>query len=183
MKYNPEIHHRRSIRLPSYDYSQPGAYFITLCTTKKQCWFGQIKDRKMHINQLGKIVQNEWLKSAQLRQNLRLDEWIVMPNHFHAIVWMLESKEEQKSNSSPVLLGKVNCEDLSHKLSKKSFQRKANSLGSFIGGFKASVTKKINQLCQNTSIPIWQRNYYESIIQDERALDSIREYIQQNPQR
>ncbi len=183
MKYNPAIHHRRSIRLPSYDYSQPGAYFITLCTTQKQCWFGQIHDGQMHINQLGKIVQTEWLKSAKMRPNLRLDEWIVMPNHLHGIVWIVESEHQQKSNSSPVLLAEANCRDLSNESSKQSFHRKANSLGSFIGGFKASVTKQINQFRKNTSIPIWQRNYYESIIQDERALDSIREYIQQNPQR
>lgn len=183
MKYNPQIHHRRSIRLPSYDYSQPGAYFITLCTAKKQCWFGQINDGQMPINQLGKIVQNEWLKSAKMRLYLRLDEWIVMPNHLHGIVWIDESEPQQKSNSSYGLVGEAHFPNLSNKSSGKSFHRKGNSLGSFIGGFKGSVTKQINQFRQNTSIPIWQRNYYESIIQDERALDSIREYIQQNPQR
>nr|WP_202803621.1 transposase [Spirulina subsalsa] len=183
MKYNPETHHRRSIRLPCYDYSQPGAYFITLCTHQKQCWFGQIDDGKMYINQLGKIVQNEWLKSAQMRPNLSLDEWIVMPNHLHGIVWLSELEKKRTNNSSYGNLGKADYADLSPESQKKAFRKKANSLGSFIGGFKASVTKQINQFRENTSIPIWQRNYYESIIQDETALNSIREYIQNNPQR
>ncbi|WP_254568739.1 transposase [Oscillatoria sp. HE19RPO] len=183
MKYNPEIHHRRSIRLPFYDYSQPGAYFITLCTTRKQCWLGKIYDGKMHLNHLGQIVQVEWLKSAEMRPNIRLDEWVVMPNHLHGIVWILEAKELQKTDLSHGLPCEYEFGSLYNKSSKKSFNRKANSLSSFIGGFKGSVTRKINQLCKNPSIPIWQRNYYESIIEDEKALDSIREYIQLNPQR
>ena len=126
MKDNREIHHRRSIRLKGYNYSQPGADFISLCTYQRQCWFGEIYQAQMHLNQIGKIVEQEWLKSAQMRPNLKLDEWIIMPNHLHGIVWIV-------------------------------------------------------QCCNNNSIPIWQRNYYESIIRDEKGLNQIRESIQNNP--
>ena len=86
MKYNPEYHHRRSIRLQGYNYSQTGIYFVTICTHKRQCLFGEIRNGKMILNQIGKIVAQEWLKSAEIRQEIELDEWIIMPNHLHGIV-------------------------------------------------------------------------------------------------
>lgn len=86
MKYNPEAHHRRSIRLKGYDYSQAGAYFITICTQSRECLFGEIMDREMRLNEAGKIVADEWIKSAEIRNEIELDTWVVMPNHFHGIV-------------------------------------------------------------------------------------------------
>ena len=173
MKYNPEIHHRRSIRLQGYDYSQPGAYFVTVCTYQKQCWFGEIHHGQMLLNQIGNIVVREWLKTSQIRPNFKLDEWVVMPNHLHGIIWTMESKTKA---IAPKNGDKTNTD-------KKKLNRPSNSLESAIGGFKASVTKQINQFRHNTVIPIWQRNYYESIIRDEKALNLIREYIQHNPAR
>ena len=86
MKYNPQHHHRRSIRLPNYDYSRSGIYFVTICTHQKQCLFGEIDRGKMFLNQIGNIVREEWLKSAQIRKEIELDEWVIMPNHLHGIV-------------------------------------------------------------------------------------------------
>jgi putative transposase len=149
MKYNPEIHHRRSIRLKGYDYSQPGSYFITLCTYKRQCWFGEIHKGKMHLNQLGNIVKQEWLKSAQIRPNLRLDEWIIMPNHFHGIVWIVQSKIEMKSEDN--LSNEGVCNTPQPPL-REGLRRPGNSLGSFIGGFKSAVTRRINLCCNNNSL-------------------------------
>ena len=79
MKYNPEHHHRRSIRIQGYDYSKTGIYFVTICTHQRQCLFGEIRNEKMILNQIGKIVAQEWLKSAEIRQEIALDEWIIMP--------------------------------------------------------------------------------------------------------
>ena len=84
--YKPEIHHRRSIRLRSHDYSSPGYYFITLCCKNRECLFGEIVDHKMILNDFGRIVHDEWMRSATIRKEIELDEFIVMPNHFHAIV-------------------------------------------------------------------------------------------------
>ena len=86
MKYDPNKHHRRSIRLPGYDYRQSGAYFVTICACQRQCLFGDIIDGRMILNQYGMVVANEWQKSAVIRREIELDAWVVMPNHFHGIV-------------------------------------------------------------------------------------------------
>lgn len=86
MQYNPDLHHRSSIRLKGYDYSQPGAYFITICTHNRACLFGHIVNGAMVLNDVGKIVADEWMKSDEIRNEIELDEWVVMPNHMHAIV-------------------------------------------------------------------------------------------------
>ncbi|MGH7601113.1 MAG: transposase [bacterium] len=86
MSYDPEIHHRRSIRLKGYDYSQAGAYFITICTHDRECIFGEIRDGQMQLNEIGKIVEAEWLKTVEIRDNVELDAFVVMPNHVHGII-------------------------------------------------------------------------------------------------
>ncbi|MEB3120773.1 MAG: transposase [Snowella sp.] len=170
MKFDPEKHHRRSIRLKNYDYSQPGYYFLTICTYQRQSWFGEIKNYRMYLNQIGKIVAEEWINTPKIRSNFELDEWIIMPNHLHGIViineHILETGEENIKFS-----GARNA----------PLRQEPNSISSFVAGFKSAVTKRINLLRNNRDIPIWQRNYYESIIQDEQSLIAIQEYILNNP--
>ncbi|TVQ50061.1 MAG: transposase [Gloeocapsa sp. DLM2.Bin57] len=172
-KYNPSEHHRRSIRLPEYDYSQSGMYFITICTYQKQCLFGEINQGQMYLNQIGKMVAQEWLNSAKIRQEITLDEWIIMPNHIHGIV-IIEKETDfnqginhQKGASLAPLQG----------------GRKPRSLSSFVGGFKSAVTKRIKAISTEPNPPVWQRNFYESIIRNEQKLWQIREYILNNPYR
>ena len=86
MKYNPDIHHRRSIRLKGYDYSQNGLYFITICTQNREHLFGTITNGQMALNPMGEIAHNEWFKTASMRPNIRLHEFIAMPNHIHGII-------------------------------------------------------------------------------------------------
>jgi len=86
MTYNPQIHHRRSIRLKGYDYSQAGAYFVTFCTQDRNCIFGKIENDEMILNEFGQIAYNEWVKLSDRFQNMELDVFQVMPNHFHAII-------------------------------------------------------------------------------------------------
>ncbi|MGH7495875.1 MAG: transposase [bacterium] len=86
MSYDPRIHHRRSIRLKGYDYSQAGAYFITICTHNRECVLGEVIDGQMHLSQFGKIVVAEWLKTGEIRENVELDVFEVMPNHMHSIL-------------------------------------------------------------------------------------------------
>jgi putative transposase len=168
MEYNPNYHHRRSIRLPHYDYSQSGIYFVTICTYKKQCLFGEIKEGKMSLNQIGKIVAQEWLKSSIIRQELELDEWIIMPNHLHGIVVI--TKNDEGASLAPLRENGVQ-------------KRKGRSLSSFISGFKSSVTKRIKPICEQVNPIIWQRNYYEKIVRNEQNLNQIREYMIKNPQK
>ncbi|MDB9543479.1 hypothetical protein PN472_10030 [Microcystis aeruginosa CS-1036] len=108
MTFDPEKHHRRSIRLRNYDYSQPGAYFVTICTYQKQSWFGEIKNGQIYLNQLGKIVADEWLKTCKIRPNFKLDEWVIMPNHFHGIVIINDYSGDDQSlgaRDAPLDLG------------------------------------------------------------------------------
>ena len=170
MKFDPEKHHRRSIRLKNYDYSQPGFYFLTICTYQRQSWFGEIKNDRMYLNQIGKIVAEEWLNTPKIRSNFLLDEWVIMPNHLHGIVIINEHiLETGKGNRD--ILGARNA----------PLRQEPNSISSFVAGFKSAVTKRINLLRNNRDIPIWQRNYYESVIRDENALRVIREYVLNNP--
>src|SRR3989304_7809363 len=85
-KFNPDIHHRRYVRLKGFDYSKAGAYFVTVCAWQRGCLFGEIVDGKMRLNEYGRIVENEWLKAPEVRNNVELDYYIVMPNHFHGIL-------------------------------------------------------------------------------------------------
>ena len=85
-RYDPSLHHRHSIRLAGYDYSQNGAYFLTLCTHDREKIFGDVVNGEMQLNECGCIVRDEWLKSAQIRHEIELDEFIIMPNHLHGIV-------------------------------------------------------------------------------------------------
>ena len=92
MKYDPVKHHRWSIRLKGYDYSLAGAYFVTICTQNRLCLFGNIAENQMRLNDAGEIVANEWMKTAEIRNEIELDEWVVMPNHFHGIVVITNSE-------------------------------------------------------------------------------------------
>lgn len=164
---------RRSIRLQNYDYSQEGMYFITICTYQKQCIFGEIFKGTMILNQIGNLVEREWLKSVSIREEIELDEWVVMPNHIHGIVIIHHNNNlnDEKKN----ITGAIN--------EPKKRIRKPKSLSSFIAGFKASVTKEIKKLCRDEKPLVWQRNYYETVIRNEQQLNQIREYIRYNPLR
>ena len=187
MKYNPQHHHRRSIRLPNYDYSRSGIYFITICTHQKQCLFGDINNGRMSLNQIGKIVVEEWLKSAQIRKEIELDEYVIMPNHLHGIVLI---HNDLKIGDRLCLRDRNIVDDkgaslapLQNNVVDVSRQRKPRSLSSFVAGFKSSVTKRIKIFCPQPNPPIWQRNYHESIVGEEQQLARIRQYILNNPQK
>lgn len=170
------VNKRRSIRLPGYDYSQAGYYFVTICCYQRKCLLGEIINGTMRLNQYGEIVQKEWLKSAVIRTEISLDEFIVMPNHFHGIVII----NPVGANINPV--GANGCSPLPES-SKKPIMplMKPKSLSSLMAGFKSSVTKQINIIRNTPGTKVWQRNYYEHIIRDEKALNNIRQYIINNP--
>jgi REP element-mobilizing transposase RayT len=159
MKYNPNIHHRRSIRLKGYDYSQPGAYFITICTHLRERIFGEIVDGKMQLNQFSKIVQSHWRNLEKYHSHIQLDEFVVMPNHFHGII--IINKNMMVDTAS---------------------DRKQTGVPEVIRGFKTFSARQINKIRHQSGIPLWQRNYYERIIRDEEELSQIQKYIINNPQ-
>ncbi len=186
MPYNPQTHHRRSIRLQGYDYTTPGAYFITLCTHQRQCLFGDIVDGQMQLNAWGRIVADEWLKSATIRQEIELDEWVVMPNHFHGIVFIQSIETDRSVGANGDSVGANGRSPLQVSRHDRSPQpgvapsMQPRSLSSLIAGFKSATTKHINIARKAPGTPVWQRNY-DHIIRNEDALHQIRDYVQTNP--
>jgi len=175
MKYHPDKHHRRSIRLQGYDYSQPGAYFITLCTQNRECLFGGILNGEIRLNEFGKIAHQCWLEIPQHFPHVQLDEFVVMPNHIHGIIVL-----------NNIVVGVQNIEPLQQNIEPLQNQNAyqhiiPRSIGSIIRGFKIGVTKNFRQ---NTDIyVVWQRNYYEHMIRNEVELNRIRQYIIDNPKK
>ncbi len=185
MKYDPQIHHRRSIRLKGYDYSQAGAYFITICCQDRACLFGKIADGRMVLNDAGKIANECWLQIPEHFPKVILHEHIVMPNHVHGIIELDSTVTVGVQNDA----GDVGVQDF-EPLRGQNFEpqrRRQNefqkiiprSIGSIIRGYKIGVTKWFRN---NTEIQIvWQRNYYEHILRNERSYQIISNYIIDNP--
>jgi putative transposase len=172
MPFDRQHHHRRSIRLPRYNYSQEGTYFVTICTYEKSELFGDIVDRAMIVNQFGQIVQHEWEKTTRIRQEIELDVFVVMPNHIYGIVVITTDNTVGAHGHAP-----LQNDD------PRAPHRKTKSLGAFIAGFKCAATKRINAVRGTPGKPVWQRNYYEHIIRDDAELKDIQEYILTNPLR
>jgi len=169
VKYNPNIHHRKSIRLKGYDYSQAGLYFVTICTQNRECLFGNITDAKMILNDAGKMVEKCWYEIPNHFPNTRLHPMVVMPNHFHGIIELVGTK-----NHSPVV-GAKNISPL---------RSPSKTIGSVVRGFKIGVTKWFREKYPNhfpVGQSVWQRNYWEHIIQNENEYHRITQYIINNP--
>lgn len=168
-QYNPNIHHRRSIRLKGYDYSQTGLYFITICCESREHRFGKIENDEMVLNAHGKIAHNEWSRTPQLRPNVELYEFVIMPNHMHGIIRLLGRGELHSPNVSPDKKGEYNS----------PLRSPSQTIGAIVRGYKSSVTKQFGLL--GFGEKIWQRNYHEHIIRDEQAYQTISSYIINNP--
>ena len=179
-KYDPDRHHRRSIRLKDYDYSQEGAYFVTICTYQRQCLFGEISNGEMRLNEIGLVVRKEWPRSADIRREIHLDAFVIMPNHLHGIVLIVHDV----SSSVGATGGRPyrGCQPERHSARPAPGPQK-HSLALFIGGFKSACTRSINESLGTRGIPVWQRGYYDHAIRNDRVLRAIREYIGANPLR
>ncbi len=220
MRYNPNKHNRRSIRLKGYDYSQAGLYFVTICIQNRAFIFGNIQNGILNLNEYGKIAFAEWQRTEEVRSYCIIHEFIIMPNHIHGII-EIKDKGELKSESTSEL-----------KFAPTKFQSPSQTIGSIIRGYKIATIKKIKDLIlerelegkelkkntgesksentgesksENTdelksdstgelqfaptriikslNFKIWQRNYYEHIIRNERAYNNIANYIINNPKK
>lgn len=180
MTYNPKIHHRRSIRLKGYDYSQNGAYFITICVQDRRSLFGKIVNGEMQLNQFGVIVRDEWLKTSEMRKNIEMDEFAIMPNHMHGIIVIDNAPEG--TGTMDLGTGTLQRAPTVEQFGKPT----SNTIPTIIRGYKGAVTKQINTIQisagkYNKPERIWQKNYYEHVIRNEVSLNKIREYIMTNP--
>ncbi len=178
MKYNPDKHHRRSIRLKGYDYASPGAYFITICTYQRQCLFGEIVDGEIRLNALGQLVNVCWQRLPFHFSNLTLDAFVVMPNHVHGILVLPDAARGEASGRKQVAKNKHHCPDASPLQPRGTTP---GSMGAMVQNFKSVSAHQINRRCRPDTPKIWQRNYYEHVIRNEESLCRIRQYIHNNP--
>ena len=160
---------RKSIRLSSYDYSQDGWYFVTICSHERECIFGEIQNEKMVLNDVGKIVKNIW-QSLPNHHPVELDTFQIMPNHIHFIIHIVDAGRSRPTPTTTT-----------------------TTLGTIVGLFKSECTKQINAIVGATrgspvsltrgsfKIHVWQRNYFECIIRNEKELEKIRKYVKLNP--
>ena len=199
-------HNRQSVRLRDFDYSQHGVYFVTICTKNHECYFGEIIDNVVHLNPSGDMIQSIWNELPQYYNGIEVDEFILMPNHIHGIIKILDSRD----------IGQANAD--SGQVCRKSGQAQGPaptgmndivgatprgcpgtprgcpvtprgcpfSLPDVVHRFKTLTTRRyINGVIEQGWMPffkrLWQRNYYEHVIRNETELSRIREYIRNNP--
>ncbi|MEI7512407.1 MAG: transposase [Candidatus Uhrbacteria bacterium] len=159
-----------------YDYSSLGAYFVTICAYEKAHIFGNITNGKMELNWLGKIVSNCLRNLPNHFSGIHIDECVVMPNHVHLIVWIVDRRS--------LLVGATHASPLHNGLPVHAYEYPkgppSQSVGSIIGSFKSAVSKHAHTVKPEFN-PIWQRNYHERIIRDDGELYAIRKYIRNNP--
>jgi REP element-mobilizing transposase RayT len=220
-RFDPNRHHRRSIRLPGYDYRQAGAYFVTICTYRREMLFDDPVLRQVAEALWQRIPRHSM---ARHFPHAQLDAWVVMPNHLHGIIIITddprcrgEASPEAISSTNPVVhtggglegepvacrgeaspgtigsrnpialagsssVGESVAWDASP-LRERPTGAQPGSLGVIVGNYKAVTARRINRLRGEPGLPVWQRNYYEHVVRDERALNAIRQYIADNPAR
>ncbi len=152
---------RRSLRLRDHDYASRGAYFVTICTHNRAAVLGCIRNDRVDLSRLGSMVEAEWQTTSHLRDDVRMDAYVVMPNHLHGILWLRGDHEGEP------IPGKG---------------RRRRTLGSIVSAFKAAATR-VARAEHGWQGPFWQRNYYERVVRDREELLRLREYIKLNPLR
>ena len=171
MKFDPKIHHRRSIRLQGYDYSQSGAYYVTIVAHRRECLFGEIvpvgADLKsaptaptMQLNEYGKIVERAWFDLPNHYPHIELGTFCIMPNHVHAVIIIVGAGVGAGLRPAPT---------------------ERHPLSEIVRAFKSFSARRINELRKTQGIPVWQRNYYEHIIRNTEEHNRIHLYIEANP--
>lgn len=168
LNFELQLHYRKSVRLKEYDYSKGGYYFVTICTFNRMNLFGKVNNQKIELNQFGKIIEEELIKSPIVRKEIKIDYYSIMPNHLHCIVIIEEEYRKGERPFAPTLNASL-------------FKLKPRTLASFISGFKSVSTKKVNEIRKTPGEKVWHRNYYEHVIRNEKDLYEIRKYIQNNP--
>jgi len=197
-------HRRRSIRLKGYDYTRDGTYYVTICTQDRARVFGAVVDGKMRLNAYGRKIADCWLWLAEQYPYVGLDEWVVMPNHFHGIILITDGADaddrtdagdgggadadDRRGGSRTAPTGPRNasagpCGIPTGSVGPPTVPTNRKPLGRLVGAFKTVFAKHVNEIRSTPGAKLWQRNYYEHVIRDDLSLRRIREYIANNPSR
>jgi REP element-mobilizing transposase RayT len=216
MNCEPKMHHRRSIRLRGYDYAHPGSYFVTVCTHQRWLLFGEVIEGQMRRNALGDIVHAEWYATERVRPEVRLDAFVVMPNHLHGILEIIDvgarrrlavdahaetgnaeirathrvaATTDRQMDDSQMTARGTGVVGARRRLAPTGGARTRphgpapGSIGAILGQIKSLTKKAINKTRGTPGRPVWQPNYHEHVIRNEKELQRIREYICNNPLR
>jgi len=194
MSYNPEIHHRRSIRLKGYDYSQAGLYYITICCEGKLWRFGNIENGEMILNDFGHIAQEEWEKLSERYPNVMLDVFQIMPNHIHFVLVITNDASVMPVGATLAVAHDDDNENdaITNNRATARVARTATAVrnsngvtvGNIVGAYKSLVANRCLELCEQQHDGLgkfWQRNYYETIIRNQKSYQNIYDYIVTNP--
>ena len=196
-KFDPKRHHRRSIRLKGYDYSQAGAYYVTIVTWHRELLFGEIVNKEMRLNPFGEIVQKWWREIPTHFPNTETGAFVIMPNHVHGIIFIVERRgavsvprDNQNHNkmdlfelkNKPLEQGDEINKNVSASMGGETPPLRVPTLGQVVAYFKYQSTKEMNTVENaGTVTKFWQRNYYEHIIRNENDLKNKTDYIESNP--
>ena len=173
MTYDPERHHRHSIRLKNYDYAEAGAYLVTVCIERRECLLGEIIDGQMAVNEWGQVAGEVWEQIAERWPTVDLDVSVVMPNHTHGIVILRDEGQAGEEGSDGTEGGGTPPLQI----------RAKPTLGAVVAYWKYQTSKRINAARQTPGTRVWQRNFHDRIIRSEEMLDNTRAYITHNPAR
>ena len=181
MNSKSDLPRRRSMRLRGYDYSQPGAYFVSICVQHRKCLFGTITDGEMRLNRIAQIVVECWNLIPQHFPSVELGESVIMPNHMHGIIaWGITETRTPHPRENPTnRRGEVSSSNDTNP--NRRGEVSSPALSKIMAYFKYQSTKHINQHHNTLGTRIWQRNYHDHIIRDDKDLQRLRQYIQDNP--
>jgi REP element-mobilizing transposase RayT len=172
--------HRRSTRLQSWDYAQSAPYFVTICTEDRLCVFGEIVEDASHLNRYGQIAEACWQAIPAHFPHVELDAFVVMPNHVHGILLIVSDAPTNdvtvNDSRGAAMLRPYDDVRKPHQIGVQP-----RSLSAIVRSYKSAVAKQINQLRNTPGATLWQRNYYDRIIRNQRELEAKRQYVEDNP--
>lgn len=175
-RFDPKSHHRRSIRLKGYDYLQPGAYYVTIVVWQRECLFGEVVNGKMKLNEHGLVAKQQLEKLPKRFPNIELGAFIIMPNHIHVIVIIINGRGTAENLKNP------DGEPSRRAPTQERFQKPVKgSIPTIIRSYKSAVAYRINLMRGTQGVPVWQRNYYEHVIRNQQELQTKTDYIEANP--
>lgn len=175
-KFDPQKHHRHSIRLPAFDYAQPGAYYVTIVAWQREYLFGDIVNGEMKLSKLGLVAKQQWEKLPIRFPNIDLGAFVIMPNHMHGIIVIMSGRG---TAGHPKNLG---GESIRRAPTHEQFQKPVKgSIPTIVRSYKSAVSNRINLIRGTQDVPVWQRNYYEHVIRNDKDVQNKTDYINANP--
>jgi REP element-mobilizing transposase RayT len=181
-------HNRQSIRIPGFDYSQPGSYYVTICAHQRERLFGSIRNGVMVLNEYGRVVADAWVHTSIVRPNIELGDWIIMPDHIHGIIQIVADENGNPDVGAMRRIAPTTEDIISNPIEindpntiQNPHGARPGSIGAIIGQIKSITAKRINAIRNTPGTHVWQRNYYEHIIRDSEDYERIQWYIRNNP--